>query len=132
MYPAKWSSVALIWCIYGAMADAPRPIAPGTWGGLHAVLEVSDKGAEIEFDCAHGRVDGPLAVDAHGAFDLPGTFTPEHGGPVRRDEQPPKLEARYTGRVEGKAMTLTVFREGKEIGSFTLTQGSPGRLWKCR
>ena len=28
----------------------------GTWGGDHISMEVTDSGAEIEYDCAHGSV----------------------------------------------------------------------------
>jgi hypothetical protein len=36
-------------------------IAPGTWGGEYIILEVSERGAVAEFDCAHGQVTQPRA-----------------------------------------------------------------------
>src|SRR3982074_2046571 len=63
-------------------------VASGTWGGEHIILEVSEKGAEVELDCAHGEVTQHITLGKHGDFDVAGTFTTEHGGPVRRDENP--------------------------------------------
>src|ERR1700716_3009485 len=53
-------------------------VASGTWGGEHIVLEVSEKGADVELDCAHGEVTQHITLGKHGDFDVAGTFTPEH------------------------------------------------------
>lgn len=105
----------------------------GMWGWQHIMLEVAEGRAELTFDCAHGTIDQPLDFDAAGRFDLRGTFVREHGGPVRSDETPPKLQARYAGRVEGKSMTLTVtLPDTKEtVGTFSLTHGEQPDLTKC-
>src|ERR1700682_4131246 len=58
-------------------------VATGSWGGEHIVLDVSAKSAEVEFDCAHGQITQSMTIDKDGDFDVAGTFTPEHGGPVR-------------------------------------------------
>jgi hypothetical protein len=113
-------------------AGDSKTVATGTWGGEHLVLEVSDKGAEAEFDCAHGQITEPIALDQRGDFDAAGTFTPEHGGPVRRGEVPPAAPARYSGHVDGDTMTLKVFRDKEEVGTFTLTRGNRPLLMKCR
>ena len=63
-------------------ADVPS----GTWGGEHIVMEVAGAGATVEFDCAHGTIDGTLTLDSGGRFDVAGSFTPDRGGPNRRDE----------------------------------------------
>jgi hypothetical protein len=123
---------ALLACSSGAGAVGTTKVAPGTWGGEHLILEVTAQGAQFEFDCAQGRLDGPLVVDARGALDQKGTFTPEHGGPVRRDEETPKSDARYAGRIDGDTMTLTVSRAGAEVGSFSLKRGARPPLRKCR
>jgi hypothetical protein len=114
------------------MADAARAIPMGTWGGDHVILEVTESGAELEFDCAHGHIDEPLRVDRHGRFDVNGTFTPEHPGPARRDESALQSKARYVGRVAGDTMALTVLGEEKELGSYSLVHGVRQRLKKCR
>lgn len=108
-------------------------VAVGTWGGEHAALEVTADGGRIEYDCAHGGLADRLALDRRGRFDVTGTHTPEHGGPVREDEKSESRPARYAGRVDGVRMTLTVTLTdtGQLLGTFTLTQGVAGRLMKC-
>ena len=106
-------------------------VASGAWGGEHIVLKVSEKGADVEFDCAHGQVAQPITLDKQGDFDAGGTFTPEHGGPVRRDENTPSASARYSGHVDGDTMSLTVTLGTEKVGTYTLVRGSRPRLTKC-
>ena len=105
-----------------------------TWGGDHVRINVRDGGADIEYDCAHGTIDEPVAPDSTGRFDLKGTHVRERGGPVRQGEKADARPARYTGRINEGTMTLTVKLDGssEELGAFTLTRGSMGRLWKCK
>lgn len=111
-----------------------RSVAAGQWGGPHVNLDVNEEGAGLEFDCAHGRFSGKLTTDAGGNFDIAGTFFPERGGPVRVGEESEGQPARYSGKVEGKTMTLKVVltASGDEVGTFTLAHGKEGRLVKCR
>ena len=106
----------------------------GSWGGQHVRMNVDEGGADLDFDCARGRIGGPLKTDAEGRFDLPGTYTREGPGPIRLNRLPQERPARYTGRVEGSRMTLSVRLEGSEESpeEFTLTRGSGGRVVKCR
>src|SRR5882762_4116683 len=85
---------------------------------------VSGKGAEAEFDCAHGQVTQPIRLDGHGDFDVPGTFTAEHGGPVLRNETARPAAARYSGHVDGDTMSLTVTVGGERMGVFAVGRGS--------
>ncbi len=105
----------------------------GTWGGNHIRLVVGAEGAEVEYDCAHGSIKPPLAVDSEGRFDLLGTHTIERPGPVRLGQDPPSRPVSFEGRLEGKQMTLKVtFTDTAEsVGEFTLTHGSEGLLRKC-
>jgi hypothetical protein len=107
-------------------------VSTGTWAGDHIVLEVSEKGAEVELDCAHGQVTQPMTIGKHGDFDVAGTFTPEHGGPVSRDENRQPAAARYFGRVEGDTLALTVTIDKEKVGDFTLSRGAQSHLTKCR
>jgi hypothetical protein len=106
----------------------------GTWGGAHVRLDARADGAALEFDCAHGEIVEPFATDAEGRFDLPGTYTREGPGPIRVGLPRVSRAARYGGRVEGRAMTLTVTLtdNGQTLDTFALTRGSEGHLWKCR
>ena len=116
--------------IHGAADE--HTVTTGMWGGEHAILVVSKSSAEVEFDCARGRITQPITLDKHGNFNVAGTFTPEHGGPVRRDEDTPPVQARYTGHVEGDTLTLKVTLEKEVVGTYTLTRGSQPILRKCR
>ena len=116
-----------------AKGRKPARLAQGSWGGQHVTLMVGASSATIEYDCAYGEINGPLVTDRRGRFDLKGTHSREHGGPVRIEEQSTGQPARYTGWTDGKKMTLTVrLSGGKEtIGTFNLTRGSQGRVFKC-
>ncbi|HEV2762221.1 MAG TPA: hypothetical protein VGV38_04435 [Pyrinomonadaceae bacterium] len=116
----------------------------GMWGGRSARLDVEAGGARVEFDCAHGTLEGPFTLDAERRFDVRGTFTRERGGPTlvpegTADGQVPPdagaetVPARYTGRVTGKTLTLTVtaLDSGQTLGTFTLAHGRPPVLTKC-
>jgi hypothetical protein len=110
----------------------PTALAPGVWGGEHVTLQISEVGGDAEFDCAHGQITQPIVVDGNGNFNLAGTFTAEHGGPVRRDEQTPDTPARYSGHVDGSAMSLTVKVGNETVGTYALSRGAQARLTKCR
>lgn len=117
----------------GSTGGAGRQALPsGSWGGNHVVLTVTREGATIEFDCAHGTLQGPIRLDAEGRFETAGTYVQERGGPVREGEEDAS-PARYTGGVEGRQMTLTIaFPDGREaLGPFELVHGKAARLTKC-
>jgi len=106
----------------------------GLWGGEHISLEVTERGASVEYDCAHGTIDVKIVLDRRGRFNVPGTHVEERGGPVRENERLNSYPVRFTGRISGKKMGLTVTRSDtkKIIGSFTLVHGQEPLLVKCR
>jgi hypothetical protein len=57
------------------------------------------------------------------------TFSPS----CALDEKPDSQPARYSGKVVGDEMSLTVtLTDSREtFDTFTLTRGSQGRIWKC-
>jgi len=87
----------------------------------------------MEYDCAAGRITEPLRPDADGAFSATGTHTPGHGGPIRIDEIELRRPARYTGRVAGDRLTLTVVMTDSAVtvGTFELVRGRSARVFKC-
>ena len=121
-----------------ALSGAPTPAAEralpeGAWGGSHVALTVTGGGGAIEFDCAHGSIAERIVPDGDGRFEVSGLFVAERPGPVREGDEVGK-KARYSGRVEGGAMTLWVVVEGSDenVGPFTLEQGRLPRLFKCQ
>lgn len=107
-------------------------LLPGVWGGEHIRFEVTATGANVEYDCAHGTVEGKILVDASGRFNVAGTHYREHGGPVREGEGSSGQPVRFTGRVGGSLMSLTVTRGRETIGTYNLTRDNEGRVFKCR
>ena len=109
-----------------------RRISKGMWGGEHISMKVGAKSATIEYDCAHGVIDGPLAIDADGHFSLHGTHHMERGGPIRAGAIAKGQPATYTGSIDGKTMTLALKIGDGEAETFTLEKGKEGKLVKCK
>ena len=103
------------------------------WGGRGVSMEMSAQGAVLEFDCAHGAIAQPIEPDAKGQFSVPGTYTPEHGGPVQKNNAARDLPAVYKGSIDGDSMHLEVILAGQDQPPpLSLTRGNTGRLVKCR
>jgi hypothetical protein len=110
---------------------AASALAEDVWGGPGIQMTVGPQGATVELDCAHGAIDGPIAVGSDGRFRAAGTYAAEHGGPVREGEDTGR-SAMYEGRVEGKKKLTLVIKVGEEeVGTFELVQGRSGRITKC-
>ena len=105
----------------------------GVWGGDHISVEVTDGGATIEYDCAHGTITEKIVPDRNGKFTAKGVHVTEHPGPVRLGEDTEGEPANYSGSINDETMTLTVTmsRTNKDVGTFTLTKGKSGRIRKC-
>jgi hypothetical protein len=117
----------------GASGGDARRAQAGPWGALGIAMEVTESGARLEFDCAHGTIGEPLLLDAEGRFNVKGLFFRERGGPVREGEESKGQPVRYTGQVAGEDMTLTIQPEEGDtpIGTYKLVRGKLGRLRKC-
>ena len=121
---------------YPTIRKKSKPVPRGTWGGKHVRLTVTANGAEVEFDCAHGRIDHRIVLDSRGRFDLTGTFEPEGGPasiPVEGSTPAKSIVARYRGRVTRGKMTLILTRSatGDREEEFSLTHGRTPSLEKC-
>ena len=111
------------------MTRIPR----GEWGGVHISMNVGDGSATIEYDCAHGSIEGPLTTDGERKFKLRGTFTPERGGPIRADETARSQPATYSGEINGNTMKLTLkIADSDDTETFELEKGKAARLVKCK
>ena len=108
-------------------------IQNGTWGGKGITVEVTDGNATVEYDCAHGTIEG-LKLGRDGGFEARGTHTLESMGPERQGAEPAARPARYAGRVSGDTMTLTVTLTDTpgEVGTFSLVFGRSGWVVKCK
>ena len=106
----------------------------GVWGGKDIRFEVTDAGATVEYDCAHATISQKISPDRSGHFVVNGVYVPEHGGPVRTNEEAANIPVTFSGQVKGKSMILTMRRRDtrKLIGNFALRHGQEGELVKCR
>jgi len=121
------------------MAAPARPqkmerMQTGLWGGDHIAMKVEGDTATVEYDCAHGTLNGPLEIDSNGKFSVSGTYISEYSGPVRGDQPLTRSVARYTGWTDGKKMRLmvTLVKPNKVVGTFLLDRGRQGRVNKCK
>ena len=117
-----------------ARGKRQKDISDGVWGAQHIRVQVEKGSATIEYDCAHGTITGPLKLDSKGRFSLLGTHVREHGGPTRQAEDQQGSPARYSGWTDGRTMKLTVtlVDSNDSVGTYSLTRGQSGRLWKCK
>jgi hypothetical protein len=132
-HPARLVVLALAVAVVGCATGFPARVPLGAWGGLHAGMVVSDTGAEIEYDCAAGRITVPMILDAHGDFDLPGLYIRMAGPVPANDSLLPTFPARYTGHTDGRTMSLTLTVEGDSVPAqtFSLTYGGNPSVFKC-
>jgi hypothetical protein len=105
----------------------------GTWGGQHIGLFISDTGASLVFDCAHGTIDGQIHPDQAGRFSATGIHIIDHPGPTTPGETLNVHPARYDGLVQqdSLSMTVTLADTGQNVGTFLLTRNGPARVFAC-
>jgi len=117
-------------------SDDPFAVSPGDFYGSEdgVILTITPSGADLEWDCAVGQITEPLETAEDGSFDLDGTFTPGSGLPVREDDPPVALAARYTGtQTQLSRITLTVEVLESEItlGPYFMRLGQGVVLHRC-
>jgi hypothetical protein len=109
-------------------------LLPGTWGATHIRIDVGQRSARIDYDCANGTIDGPLTFDSKGRFTWRGTHHREGPGPIREGQESHGSPATYTGSIKGDTMTLTITLSdtNEVVETYTLKRGSNGRVFKCK
>jgi len=115
-------------------ASPAKAVPNGVWGGEHIRIEVTDTGADIEFDCARGIISQRLELDAHGRFKIQGTYRAETPAPAAVDGNSTSsgVTATYSGLLNGSNLRLAVSIEGQDTPrTFDLVQGDQGHLAKC-
>ncbi len=109
-------------------------LAVGMWGGQHIVMQVAADGVQVDLDCAHASIAGPIAV-SNGRIDVMGTYFKEHGGPISEGDDTNGQPAHFTGTVNGNTLTLNIALPNsnptQQPGPFTLNFGQQGRVVKC-
>ncbi len=123
--------VTLVACAAPGGVRTSATTIVGHFGGVHAGLVLTDSGGTISYDCAHGAIAEPLRPDENGRFVALGTHTREHGGPVRIDEIPDSVPARYVGQVIGDRLSLRVTTQRDTLGPYELRRGASPQLFRC-
>ena len=104
-------------------------VVEGTWGGKNAGLIATDSTAHVHIGCTLGDTQGGIVPGPDGRFDVPGLYNIT-AYPVYRGPDHP---ARFTGRVAGSFMTLTVSLTDTTVtlGPVTLKYGATPELGPC-
>ena len=125
--------IAMALAVCSPISGGSINVPTGVWGGDHIAMEVTDKGAQLDFDCAHGSIDEPLVLDNRGRFTVKGSYTAEAPGPQHDDQNQRTRPALYAGAVEGSSMTVTISFTDKAdaLGPFLLTRGKTAKITKC-
>jgi hypothetical protein len=103
-------SVCTLAVVAACSATSPKPLPLdgllplGTWGGDSAGLIVSDSAAHVHIACTFGDVPGRIPFGAQGQFDVAGSYV-LRAYPITVG---PSLPARFTGRLEGTTVVMTV------------------------
>lgn len=107
----------------------PLPSLVGTWGGDNAGLIATDSSAHVHIGCTVGDIAQSLLVDPSGRFDVPGLYNIT-AFPVYRGPDHP---ARFSGRIIGRVMTLTVTLTDTAVtlGPVRLTFGREPSMGPC-
>lgn len=133
---AGWSLAVLavlagIGC--GTRSPVPDRLPEGSWGGEHVDVTAGTAGVAFQFDCAHGKVDGPIRLEADGAFSVPGSYVRERGGPVGVDETEQPEPAVYAGRLQGVRLTFSVrlTDSSTEVGPFAAVLSARPNVFRC-
>jgi hypothetical protein len=106
----------------------------GSWGGTQVAMDIEGGVATLHFPCAAGRIDEPIVLDASGAFDVPGTLRRLRGvRHIDRENQPEPMAVRYSGKVTGGQLALTLhFPDANaENEHYTLKRGEAAHVPAC-
>lgn len=110
---------------------AATPPLVGNFGGIQARLVLTDTGGSFETGCAAGTLTAPVRVDSHGRFAVSGRFEAYQGGPQPGDATAPGTPARFSGIVEGNALTLTIEPRGGEAQVFRFERDRRSKIIRC-
>ena len=134
-------SYKLMWIVLGLLSVAGAVSQENSstgemWGGHGVIMTMTAQGATLEFDCAQGTIAQPIRPDATGQFQVPGTYTPERGGPVSKANPPNAVNAIYKGSIQADSMYLEVIlgdnQKEQAPQPLRLSRGKAGRLVRCR
>jgi hypothetical protein len=129
-------SVTLV--LAAACADVVGPHALiGSWGGDGAGLIVTPAEAQLWLNCGAGRLDVPINVHGDGRFVTMGVTWFVGGAPPPDDIVPVMIRTRFSGRLVGNLLVLTVTPDDPRLGvggettTYGLKRNAPPRVFAC-
>lgn len=113
-------------------SNPPTASLGGDWAGDRMQLTFTPEGARVEMDCASGAIKGPIALDRNGKFAAKGHFERYQSGPQRADNFQKPSEARFSGKITGDMMKLSILDKGAHVPhAYTLRKGARLKLIRC-
>lgn len=110
---------------------AAHPALVGEWGGPQVKMSLGAAGGRIEFSCAAATIDAAVHPDAAGMFYVAGRHEDFTSGPAPADTPASTTPARFTGKVDGDILQLSVKRQGAAAETYTLQRGRRTKLIRC-
>jgi hypothetical protein len=108
-------------------------LAEGDWGGENAGVIVTASSVHVHVGCTFGDVAGKITLDESGSFSVDGSYV-LRAYPIAVG---PSLPARFTGRVRGGSLTLsiavndTVEKKQVPLGPVTVVYGRAAEMGPC-
>ena len=114
-FPGGWWLLGLLAAACGDGPGVPTDglLPLGTWGGKGAGVIVTESVTHVHIGCTLGDIPGRLALDAEGRFSVPGEYVLQ-AYPVAVG---PPMPAVFSGRLQGRRLTITVARQLRAIGA---------------
>ena len=110
---------------------AAHPALLGEWGGPQVRLSLGEAGGRIDFACASATIDAAVHPDGAGNFSAAGRHEDFAGGPAPADTPATTTPARFSGKVDGDTLQLSVQRGGAAAETYTLQRGRRTKLIRC-
>jgi hypothetical protein len=109
------------------------PLANGKWGGVNIELDVTDSGAQLQFNCAHGNIQGRIMTTPDGRFEATGEVIGYIGVEPPPNWRPIRIPAIYNGTITQNSLSIRITEQltGKEIATFNLTKDADATFTAC-
>ncbi len=120
-------------CGGSTLRPSGDPLSVGTWGGDNSGVIVTDSNIHVHIGCTFGDIRGQVSVDNAGRFTVAGTYVLK-AFPVQTG---PQLAAQFSGRLVGRALTISVAvndtttGQSVALGPVTVRYGEDPKLGPC-
>ncbi len=105
----------------------------GLWGGVGVQLNITENNTNFEFDCATANLNSKLKAVDNKIVELFGTYTYEHGGPIKVDEKVDVHLAKFRGEIIGDSMKIyiTILDQKRADILLNMKRNEKGIIFKC-